>query len=204
MPIVINFSSLAPGTVVSNQFESQGLIITSPTVIIRNAESFKHSLQSQHQSTITQLPTRVIRARFVEPKHSRLAVTVSFSNAGKDGVHALLRVFDVAGHQIDERSFGSPGSVAQAEIHCPTANIAGFEISGRTNRWDSIDSITFDRPAIADFRVAYDGLAEPLVLRQGQKTTARLTFFRLHGSHGKILLLLRYRDGGRQGSITEG
>ncbi len=34
----------------------------------------------------------------------------------------------------------------------------------------------------------YDGLAEPLVLKPEQKLTARLTFFRLHGSHGEILL----------------
>lgn len=53
-------------------------------------------------------------------------------------MYALLRVSDVAGHQIDDRSIGSPGSVAHAEIHCPTVNIAGFEISGRTNRWDAI------------------------------------------------------------------
>jgi hypothetical protein len=188
MTVTIKFDDLEPGTVVTNQFESKGILFTSPCAVFRDPETLAHSLHSQHQSSITPLPTRVIRARFVEPKHSRLAVTASFSNAGMEGMHAVLRVFDANGHQIDERSFGSTGFTAKTEIDCPNADIAGFEISGRTNRWDALDSITFDHPATADFRVVYDGVTEPLVLRPDGVVKARLTFFRLHGSHGEILL----------------
>jgi hypothetical protein len=190
MTITINFEELEPGTVVTNQFEPKGIIFTSPNAVNRDPDTSAHSLQSRHQSSVTQLPTRVIRGRFVEPKHSRLAVAASFSNAGPEGMHAVLRVFDINGHQIDERSFGSTGYAAKTEIECPGANIAGFEISGRTNRWDSLDSVTYDHPAVADFRVVYDGLAEPLVVHPDGSVKARLTFFRLHGSHGEIFLSL--------------
>jgi hypothetical protein len=190
MTLTVNFEDLAPGTVVTNQFESKGIIFTSPNAVIRDPDTSAHALQSRHQSSVTQLPTRVIRGRFVEPKHSRLTVAASFSNAGQDGMHAVLRIFDVNGHQIDERSFGSTGFAAKTEIESPTANIAGFEISGRTNRWDALDWLTFDHPAAVDFRVVYDGHAEPLILHPDSAVTARLSFFRLHGSHGEILLSL--------------
>jgi len=190
MTVTIKFDDLKPDTVVTNQFESKGILFTSPCAVVRDPETLAHSLHSKHQSSITPLPTRVIRARFVEPHHSKLAVTASFSNAGSDGMHAMLRIFDALGHQIDERSFGSTGATGRTEIHCPNHKIASFEISGRTNRWDALDSVTFDQAATADFKVGYEGTAEPLGLPQGGVITARLAFSRLHGSHGEILLSL--------------
>ncbi|KAK1753925.1 hypothetical protein QBC47DRAFT_385211 [Echria macrotheca] len=191
MTVTIRFDDLAPGTIVTNQFESKGILFTSPAAVVRDPDTFVHSLQSRHQSTITPQPTRVIRARFVEPspQHARLSVVASFSNAGPEGVHALLRVFDAAGRQLDERSFGSTGPVARAEIEFPSPEIASFEVSGRTNRFDALDSVSFDRPAEhPDFRAVYDGAAEPLLLKRGETVRARLSFFRLHGSHGEIVL----------------
>lgn len=188
MTIKIHFDSLSPGTIVTNQFESKGILFTSPCAVVRDPDTFKTSLQSRHQSSITALPTRVIRGRFIDPHHSRLGVTASFSNAGPEGVSAILRIFDANGKQIEERPFGSTSAVAHVEIHSPAANISGWEVSGRTNAWDAIDSLSYDFPTAADFKVVYEGGAEPLELRRGGTVRAKLSFARLHGSHGEIAL----------------
>jgi hypothetical protein len=188
MTTTVTFDDFEPGTTLTDQLEHRGILFTSPCLVVRDPENFRHSLQSSHQSTVAILPTRVIRGRFIEPHHSRLAISASFSHAGQDGLAALLRVFDVHGHQIDERTFGSIGSHGKIDLYAPGANIAAFEVSGRTNRWDAIDAIEFDHPETPDFRIVYDALHEPIALERGTAITTRIHFQRLHGSHGEILL----------------
>jgi hypothetical protein len=193
MTVHLTFDDLEPGTVVTTQYErSKGVVFTTPCAIIQDPETFAHSLQSQHLSSVTEAPTRVIRARFASPKHSRLAVTVCYSLASSCGVHALLRVFNANGEKLTERTFGSPGSTATVEFVSPDANISGFEISGRTNRFDCLDSLAFDAPPLADFRLVYDGLGDPLRMHaeEGESVAARISVFRLRGSHGEILLAM--------------
>lgn len=194
MTIRINFQSLPPDTVVTNQFEREGIIFTSPCDIVQEPETLTHMLMSQKISSVITPPTRVIRARFLTPKHSLLRIGAVFSNAAGEGVHATLRVFDAGGSKLGERVFGSVGPRAWVEFTSPNGDIAGFEVSGRTNRFDCIDEVEFDPPPPGpDFRLVYDGgIAEPLQLCAGTGpeavVRARVSVYRLHGSHGEILL----------------
>jgi hypothetical protein len=191
MTIHVTFDDLEPGTRVTTQYErKKGVVFTTPCVVIDEPETLNHSLQSRHLSQIKDISNFVIRGTFTAPKHTRVTVTASCLHAGSDGVEAVLRVYNVAGEKLTECIFGSPGPRASAELICPDSNIAGFELSGATDRFDCLDCLAFDSLPQPDFRVVCETMSRPLLLfaEPNQSVTARLNFSRLNGSSGEIML----------------
>jgi hypothetical protein len=195
MTVKINFDAVEAGSLLTNQFHHQGLLITTPAAIAQDPETLSHVLQPNHvvpdRHHPDHKPMRIVRGRFIGGnKHSRIAVSVSFCDITSDGVSAMLRVFDPHGDVLDERHLVSSTCEASAEIVCSSANVDGFEISGPVDHFEFVTALEFDCLPDADFRMVYDGSWDPLMLRAGpdQVGMARISFFRLHGSHGDVLL----------------
>jgi len=195
MTFKLNFDTIEAGSFLTNQFHHQGLLITTPATVTQDPETLSHVLQPNHivpdRHHPDHKPMRIVRGRFVAGnKHSRLAASVSFCDVTSDGVSATLRAFDGHGDVLDERRLVSSTCEASAEIVCPSANLAAFEISGPVDHFEFVTGLEFDCLPDADFRMVYDGLGPPLMLRVGaeQVVSARISFFRLHGSHGDVLL----------------
>jgi hypothetical protein len=195
MTVKINFDAVEAGAFLTNQFHNQGLLITTPAEVTQDQETLSHVLRPDHIVPDRHHPDhplmRIIRGRFVGGnKHSRVAASISFCDVASDGVSATLRVFDQHGDVLDEHRLVSGTCEAKAEIVCPSANVVGFEISGPVDHFEFVTALEFDCLPDADFRMVYDGLGDPLMLRVGaeQVVSARISFFRLHGSHGDVLL----------------
>ncbi|KAB5542489.1 hypothetical protein GE09DRAFT_1135395 [Coniochaeta sp. 2T2.1] len=189
MPTMVQFDDLAAGTVVSNQYATNGIEFTSSPTVVQNpfAPSPSNVLQATNEHFPVEFPYYAIEGKFSQPTHSQIGANLVRSGEPADFA-AHLRAFDSSGAEVATAFIQVPAgqNTAYGEAWSSAANMAKFRLETQSRSF-SIDNLTFDDDADAtrpDFKLVYTGGDVELVA--GVDQTLSIRVLRIHGSAGRI------------------
>jgi hypothetical protein len=212
----INFDNLAPGTSVTNQYESQGVDFTGDIL------PFVDQVGSSLASSGTQVAdmSHCSGCEFFTPSvqgtlvnsASRVSVDVGyFANSASPGDTAAitLTVLDSGTNVIgtDTKTVTEGlGFRTVLSVTSTSANIVSFRISGTdnvdTDKLLGIDDLTFDNPAGAPPDFSLSPTTSLVNVNQGSSSTDVITINRFNGSQGPVKLSASSIPSGMQVSFS--
>ena len=193
MSTVISFNEYAPGTILKEQYSVQGIIFGTTnydkfTIANDTLLNNGNLVLSGSRRGPSEFPVRYVRAKFTQPRHSR--VEVSYGRLDPNGgTYGDLYVFDNNGVEIRHQRFPAvPGrSWNTASLTSSSTNISSFEIMSQSDSANFyIDNIAFDSlsiPQQPDF--VLEGVSD-IYLNPGETIEVPMRVTRLFGSHGVI------------------
>jgi hypothetical protein len=196
----ISFDDLAPGTVVSTQYDPQGVDFASGIV---GLNVYCHPVVEAVASGKAQSGTQVADASCADGEFPDSSIMGNLSNSADQvsvyagfspsatppsSVSVTLTAYDVSGHVVNTSTqtvTAGAGTHTLLTVSSGSPNIVAFDVTS-SQPSVSIDDLTFDNPSgvPADFSIgAQSGLLEPV---QGSSVEDTVVIHRLNGSSGAI------------------